>query len=69
MAELTWGWLLVVVVASGVSLAIGLTIKEIPGDDPTANTLRRIARKTGLILGVCGWIGAIRILIDLLHRR
>ena len=69
MSELTWGWLLAIVVASVVSLTLGLTAKkEIPGGDPLVNMFRRIQRRTGLIIGIGGWIGAIRILIDLLKR-
>ena len=68
MTQMTWADLLVLAVVNVFSLIVGLSTHPIEGANPRVNMFRRMRRNIGLIIGIGGWIPAVRILIDLLTR-
>jgi hypothetical protein len=68
MNDPSWTSLIVLVLINLAGLWLGLTTRiGSPNDDPRAIMLRRMARNTGLIIGIGGWIPATLLLLDLLR--
>ena len=70
MSEPTWGWFGALVVINLLGLLLGTTTKVGQGGgDPRADMFRQIARRTGRIIGIGGWLPTILMLMDLLKRK
>lgn len=67
MNQLSWGWLIGVVAMNIVALYIGISTK-VDSDDPRVRMFQGYARNGGLIIGIGGWLIAIRVLLILLER-
>ena len=64
----SWWMLAAVVAMNMVALHMGLTTKVVPREQsPLAYMCLRMAKNTGLIIGIGGWIPAIVILMKLLN--
>jgi hypothetical protein len=70
MSETSWSGFFVLVIINLAGLWLGLTTRvDSASDDPRALMFRRMARNTGLIVGIGGWLPAIMMLMDLLKNR
>jgi hypothetical protein len=68
MTQPSWVTLGALVAINLLALYLGITTTVGPeGSDPRPNMFRRIARNTGLIIGIGGWVPAILMLMDLLN--
>jgi hypothetical protein len=65
--SLSWGWFVGIVVTNIFALYIGITTK-VDSDDPRVRMLQGYARGGGFIIGIGGWLIAIRVLLILLKR-
>lgn len=69
MSQPTWGMFGALVIINLLALRLGLTTRVGPkANDPRPRMLRTMARNTGLIIGIGGWVPAIGMLVDLLKR-
>ena len=70
MEEYTWRGFVLLVVVNLASLYVGITTKPGPKNNKDMGYIfRRYARTVGLMIGIGGWIPAIRLLFILLERR
>lgn len=67
MKQLSWWWLIAIVVMNVLALHMGITTK-VDSEDPRVRALQGYARNAGFIIGIGGWLFAIKVLLFLLDQ-
>ena len=68
MKQLSWGWFIGIVIINILALYMGITTK-VDSADPRVRMLKGHARNVGFIVGIGGWLIAIRVLLILLKQQ